>query len=132
MSDNDLQTALVVAEYAVRQHEQGRNLEAILAGIRETFAPGTPDDPMSPERQKAFIEMRFRQLLDLKPSDRVEVTWEDENEQVIVEIGIEMNARGRYFLMQVGSDDDRYRFELWNNGQDTGLYVEFAFEGETL
>lgn len=75
------------------------------------------------ERQRSYLSEKFR-LMGI-PNPRIHV--EDEN--IVVWTGEPMTD---FWLMEIGSDDDRYRFELWHEGRDSGIYVEFALEGETL
>ena len=40
------------------------------------------------------------------------------NERIYVSLPV-----GQFFLFEIGSDDCEYRFELWIDGRDTGIYV---------
>jgi len=83
-------------------------------------------DTLSLEAQTAYIRGRFSMLFPTYPR----VDFDDE--RICVSFGPQPDEVTDFWLMEIGSDDDRYRFELWENGRDTGIYVEFAFEGETL
>lgn len=85
------------------------------------------DQLMSEESQRAHIIAMFRLLFN-RPDLPVAVDWDNVNETIFVNFG----SLDVYFLMEIGSDDDRYRFELWLNARDTGVYVEFALPGEQL
>lgn len=80
------------------------------------------------ERQRDYIAMRF---INLNPGINPTVEQTDDETIIVYPMGTP-NRTDRFWLMEIGSDDDRYRFELWVDGRDTGIYVEFAFEGETL
>lgn len=84
-------------------------------------------DQMSIESQRSHIADRFKTLFN-NPTLVCNVEW-TADEAIVVDHG---NAYTLFWLMEIGSDDDRYRFELWVNGADTGIYVEFAFPGEVL
>jgi len=82
-------------------------------------------DLMSEESQRTHIIDQFRILFDntvlpvtveWTPAEEIVVSW---NPLI-------------FYIMDIGSDDDRYRFELWLDGRDTGIYIEFAFPGEML
>lgn len=83
-------------------------------------------DLMSEQSQRAHIVGCFRVLFN-DPNLPVAVDW-GSDETILVSLGSDHS----WFLMTIGSDDDRYRFELWYNCCDTGIYLEFAFPGETL
>lgn len=83
-------------------------------------------DLMSEESQRQHIIGCIRVLFN-SATLPVTVEW-TANEEIVVNFGIDHS----WFLMEIGSDDDRYRFELWYNCRDTGIYLEFAFPGETL
>lgn len=82
------------------------------------------DHLMTEESQRAHITACFHTLLNRQVP--LTVTWTD-NEEIVVSLTPQI-----FFLMEIGSDDDRYRFELWYDCRDTGIYVEFAFPGEEL
>lgn len=84
-------------------------------------------DTMSLERQAVHVEGRFSELF---PNTEPRAVWDDET--IVVYPNGLPNETPFFWLMEIGSDDDRYRFELWHDGRDTGIYVEFAFEGESL
>lgn len=88
-------------------------------------------DAMSMQRQSDHVASRFAEALGVNAGRvNVEFTF---TEEIVVHLDPESsNDTERFWVMEIGSDDDRYRFELWQNGCDTGIYVEFAFEGETL
>jgi hypothetical protein len=92
-------------------------------------------DLMSEESQRAHIVSMFRTLF-ANPDLSVFVTW-TETEEIVASFTeifdpTDPSQCRSFFLMEIGSDDDHYRFELWLDGRDTGVYVEFAFPGETL
>jgi hypothetical protein len=88
-------------------------------------------DTMSLAAQTAFIAGRFALLY---PGFSPSVRFTADEDIAVYPLGddVAVGFGAAFWLMNIGSDDDRYRFELWLDGCDTGIYIEFAFEGETL
>jgi hypothetical protein len=82
-----------------------------------------PNDMTDAERQAAYLTDQFRKVF---PQSQPDVQTADET--IIVSLVADPYIPNDFWLMEIGSDEDVYVFELWLNGCESGIYLSFPLE----